>query len=712
MGEQLRVRVVPTDADGNVPGLSLLNYPDGAIFSDNGDGTRTFAWTPSETFVGEHEFVFEAFDATDVSLVSSRTLRVSVVDADGGENPNFPPEFESLNDQQIMLGDSFSFRVVPIDPEGVVPSLVVDRLPDGATFDDNGDGTRQFSWAPTAGDLGVTELIFTTLDADDSSLTTSQKITLTIVDDEGQPLPGADIAPDLENTAPILTGLSDSEVSLGESFELRVLPFDIDGDVPGLAVDRLPGNASFSDNFDGSRTFRWFPQPINVGDTFITFTAIDAQHPTVRTRQTVRLSVSVDPNNPVNFEPTINGIRNPLIRAGDTLNLKVQPVDPDFTVPALQVIHPPAGSSFPDNGDGTRTLVWPTSEEDIGQRSLEFLATDSVDPLLTFERTVYVEVVEPEFVDRAGSRLRDLADKRDFKIGFAAALQSATLADNELYRDIAAEEFNILTPENSHKMGWIHPVRGEFRFEDADDLADYSEQHGMDLHGHPLVWFAQLPSWVLQLDPVDAQEVMIEHINAVAGRYKGRVAVWDVVNEALEENGTLRNSIWYQGMGEDYIRLAFEASRQADPDAVLIYNDFDVAWENAKSDAMYELMKRELAAGTPIDGVGFQMHLRSGFDDFESVQRNFDRFAALGLQIYITEFDVALDAPDTLEQQAAIYQKSLEICLAMSSCKAMQAWGFTDRYSWRSAYTPLLLDTDYQVKPAYKAWQRTLMDFQ
>ena len=711
-GEQLRVRVVPSDADGDVPGLRLLNYPDGAMFSDNGDGTRTFVWTTGDTQTGDYEFVFEAFDAIDVSLVSAQTLRVKVVDADAEGLDNFAPEIESLIDQQITLGDAFDFRVVPIDPEGIVPALWVEPLPEGARFDDNLDGTRQFRWAPTADDAGLNELVFTTQDADDASLKTTRKITLTVLDKTGQPLPGSNTVADPDNAAPVFSGLSDTDIALGDTFEFRVRPFDLDGDVPGLAVDRLPPNASFSDNFDGSRTFRWQPFPINVGDTFVTFVAIDAQDSSLRTFKTVRLGVRVDPENPVNFEPRINGILNPLIRAGDTLNLKVQPVDPDLDVPSLNVVNPPPGATFPDNGDGTRTLVWRTSEQDIGQAQLHFLATDALDPNLTAERSVMVEIVSPDTVNRPGERLRDLADARDFKIGFAAVLQSSMLADNELYRDVAAQEFNILTPENSHKMGWIHPRRGQFRFDDADDLADFAEQNDMALHGHPLVWFSQLPPWVLRLDPADAQAVMIEHINAVAGRYQGRVAVWDVVNEALEEDGSLRNSIWFQGMGEQHIRLAFETTRRADPDAILIYNDYDVAWENDKSDAMYELLKRELDAGTPIDGVGFQMHLRSGFEDFASVERNFDRFADLGLQIYITEFDVALDPPDTLEQQAVIYERSLEICLVRPACKAMQAWGMTDRYSWRSAFTPLLLTEDYQAKPSYIAWQQTLRTFE
>ena len=181
---------------------------------------------------------------------------------------------------------------------------------------------------------------------------------------------------------------------------------------------------------------------------------------------------------------------------------------------------------------------------------------------------------------------------------------------------------------------------------------------------------------------------------------------------SMTEDGQLRESIWFKGMGAGYIREAFLTAKQSDPDAALIYNDYDVAWINTKSDAMYELMQRELAAGTPIDGVGIQMHLRTGFDDFESVIQNLQRFADLGLDIYITEFDVAIDEPDGELRQAEIYKRSLEICLSQPRCKAMQSWGFTDRYSWRSSFNPLMFTDQYQAKPAYFAWQKTLRDFQ
>ena len=161
-------------------------------------------------------------------------------------------------------------------------------------------------------------------------------------------------------------------------------------------------------------------------------------------------------------------------------------------------------------------------------------------------------------------------------------------------------------------------------------------------------------------------------------------------------------------MGEGYIAKAFERARAVDPEAVLLYNDYDVADANPKSDAMYELLRRELAAGTPIDGVGFQMHLRGDFDAFDEVADNFRRFAELGLEIWITEFDVAMDGVPDLERQAEIYRRVLEICLDQSACRAFQTWGFTDRYSWRSGFVPLPFDDAYRAKPAYRALQDAL----
>lgn len=713
VGEQVSMRIVPNDPEGIVPGVRVIDIPAGAMFSDNGDGTRTFKWLPQSHNMGQTKVTFEAVDARDQSLSNSRTVLINVMDSTqppGNAGGNLAPEIESLVSQQITVGESFDFRVVPFDPEGVVPALRIDNQPNNARFDDNRDGTRQFRWTPSADETGDYNVSFVAYDENEPSLSTTQTITLSVKtrNVNNNPNPNNPVITG-EGPGPKFVDLSDQFVYLGQTLEFVVRAKSEDGSVPGLALDRMPVDSSFVDNRDGTRTFRWLPYPVNLGDTYITVIAIDSKDPTIRTNQTVKIRVERDPNNPVNFRPVINGIQNPTIRAGDTLNQLVQPVDPDFTVPSLFALNLPNDAQFVDNGDGTRDFVWQTDAGDIGSHTYDFLVKDSEDPSLQFEKSFTVTVVEPSTFDRSGERLRQLAKDRDFLIGYAVRLKASGLADNQLYADIGSQEFNMVTPENSHKMGWIQPQRGVFKWEDADELAEFAIDKGMVLHGHPLVWYTQLPGWVQFMDPSEAKSIMNEHINALVNRYRGKVKVWDVVNEAINDvDGQLRKSVWYKGMGEGYIAEAYRTARAADPEAQLIYNEYDVAWYNTKSDGMYNLLKRELDAGTPIDGVGFQMHLRTSFDDFEGMRNNIQRFADLGLDIYITEFDVAMDAEGEEEIQANIYRKALEICLDQPKCKAMQSWGFTDRYSWRAGNKPLLLTDKYITKPAYHAWQQTL----
>ncbi len=714
-GGTVEVVVVPRDPERVVPGLTVSNMPDGATFLDNRNGTRTFKWIPSSNDIGSRLITFEAIDASDPNLRSSVSVTVTVNSTGQASqsNGNQAPRVEPLSDRSVQVGEAVSFRVTPVDPEGVVPALFVDSLPAGASFDDNRDGTRQFRWQPNAQQVGDFTINFVAYDENEPSLRSGETVKLSVTSPNAVVIPSNPINPvgSAVEGAPFFVGLQDQFVTLGDTLSLRVVAKDDDGSVPGLAVDPLPERASFKDNGDGTRTFSWQPYPIDVGDTYVQFSTIDANNSSIRTNQSIRINVVRDPNRVVNFPPVINGIRNPTIRAGDTLTQRVQPVDPDFTVPNLSALSIPQGSEFVDNGDGTRNLNWLTDFGDLGDTQASFRAVDAVDSSLSFESTITVSVVDPSTFNRNGERLRDLADRRGFKIGYAAVLQASKVADSQLYRDIAAEEFNIVTPENSHKMGWIQPQRGLFKWEDADEVANYAEQNGMDLHGHPLVWYAQLPGWVQLLDPSNAQQVMREHIRALVSRYRGRVAVWDVVNESFEEDGSYRNSIWFKGMGKDYVRDAFITADQEDPNAVMIYNDYDVAWINPKSDAMYRMVQEEIAAGTPIDGVGFQMHLRDDFSDYDSVERNFERFANLGMDIYITEFDVAMFNGQNDGLQAEIYRRVMEICLRQPRCKALQSWGYTDRYSWRSNFQPLMFTDKYLPKSAYYEWQRVLRDF-
>ena len=187
---------------------------------------------------------------------------------------------------------------------------------------------------------------------------------------------------------------------------------------------------------------------------------------------------------------------------------------------------------------------------------------------------------------------------------------------------------------------------------------------------------------------------MYDFIDTMTGRYN-TVDIWDVVNESFEDDGSYRNSIWHQAMGTDYISKAFVRARAGAPNAQLIYNDYDIAWPGAKSDAAFALVQLLINSGAPIDGIGFQMHVDTNFNQFDEVAVNLQRFADLGLDIYITEFDVSMVDGGTAAQQADIFGQITEICLAQASCKALQVWGINDRYSWRKPLDPLLLDENY-----------------
>lgn len=695
---------------------------------------------PASPAVATTAVVTTAVDTTALTA-DLITIRSEDIVVDG----NTYPVLEVPSDVTVVAGEPVAVKIIATDEDGVVPGLVAHALPAGAELRDNGDGTRSIVWTPDPWQTGTFDIVVVAIDAQRNDHRSQVTVSISVIEPSSIAASTAEIAtnddlvppveqpeqptvtlssggadpsgagsqPDSGNLPPGFSGLTDQVVSIGDTLQFIVAPTDPDGDVPGLFADRLPLNGSLRDNFDGTRTFVWAPYPDDEGDFWITFTAVDARDPSLQSQQSIK--ITVEDNGGFNFKPRINGINNPVVRAGDTLQQIVQPVDPDGDVPQLFVLNPPEGASFDDNGDGTRTLRWSTNNSHITELGdtdepylVDFLTIDIRDESLRDDHQLKISVVDPQTRERSGERLRVLAEQRGLQIGFAAVLNSSKLADAEMYLEIAAEEFNIVTPENSHKWSWIQPRRGEFNFVDADELAQYAAESGMQLHGHPLIWYAQLPGWVQFMPSAEAEQIMYEHIDALVSRYRGRVGVWDVVNEALEEDGTYRQSVWYEAMGESYIGKAFRRARDRDPDAVLVYNDYDVAWPGPKADGMYKLVRRELEQGTPIDAVGFQMHFWTAFDQYEEVRQNLQRFADLGLDIYITEFDVAMTEDGQEDLQATVFQRIAEICLQQVRCKALQAWGYTDRYSWRYNHKPLMFTERYIAKPAYFAWQRAL----
>ncbi|WP_239123929.1 endo-1,4-beta-xylanase [Rhizocola hellebori] len=311
----------------------------------------------------------------------------------------------------------------------------------------------------------------------------------------------------------------------------------------------------------------------------------------------------------------------------------------------------------------------------------------------------------------ADGTLRDHAAERGKFIG--AALATGPLSNEAPYSTIARTEFNQVTPENALKWDATEPNDNQYSFSGADQIVNFAVANNQIVHGHTLVWHSQTPGWVQGLNATAMRAAMQDHITTVVGRYANNAAVrsWDVVNEAFEENGSMRQSFWLNTMGQTYIADAFRFARAADPDARLCINDFNVEGINAKSTAMFNLVQSLRAQNVPVDCVGFQGHLAVQFGFPNQVQQNLQRFADLGVQVRITELDVRIPLPadDTeLATQNTYYTNMISACNNVTACAGVTIWGFTDKYSWvpdtfSGQGQALLWDTNYVAKPVYNA---------
>jgi endo-1,4-beta-xylanase len=325
--------------------------------------------------------------------------------------------------------------------------------------------------------------------------------------------------------------------------------------------------------------------------------------------------------------------------------------------------------------------------------------------------------------------LRQAAEGAKILVG--AAVRSAQLSE-PAYASTLAREYNMLEPEDAMKWEVVHPAPEKFDFSQADRIVEFAAQHNMKVRGHTLVWHRQNPAWLTEgrYTPQELSRILENHIETVVGHYRGKVFAWDVANESFDEIalGKLRSTLWYNrpgiglaGNGSRYLEQCFRWAHAADSSALLFYNEAEAETMNAKSEAIYAMVREFRLRDVPIHGMGFQMHITNLHPDIKSISANIGRFTALGMQVQITEMDVSLPLdtngnakPEDLELQAAVYRQIASVCLSHPRCTALQTWGFTDKYSWIGSHShhtqgaALPFDRDYQPKPAYGALRDAL----
>ena len=321
--------------------------------------------------------------------------------------------------------------------------------------------------------------------------------------------------------------------------------------------------------------------------------------------------------------------------------------------------------------------------------------------------------------------------KNYFPIGVAVSPRNLGGEEAQLI----LKEFNSLTAENAMKMGPIHPKENEYFWRDADSIVNFAQKHGLRLRGHNLCWHSQAPSWIFKDENGKqvSKDVLLkrlkDHITTVVNRYKGKIYAWDVVNEAISDKPDeyLRNSLWYQICGKEYISKAFEYAHEADPNAVLFYNDYNEIGA-VKREKIYKLVKSLKDAGVPIGGIGLQGHWAVNEPSRTQLDSTLQRLASIGLPLQITELDVSVypkehnarerkpgDADTAFSsekesKQVAVYKMIFDLFRKYkTNISGVTFWNISDRNSWLDNFPvrnrkdyPLLFDRNLQRKKAYQ----------
>jgi Beta-1,4-xylanase len=326
--------------------------------------------------------------------------------------------------------------------------------------------------------------------------------------------------------------------------------------------------------------------------------------------------------------------------------------------------------------------------------------------------------------------------KNDFLIG--TAMNTAQIEEKNTVADrLIKQQFNAVTPENTMKAEIIQPGWSTYNFDLADKLVAFAKKNNMKLNAHALIWHSQLPPFMRHMQSADSvRQYFVNHITKVASRYDGKVYSWDVVNEALNEDGTLRKSIFLNKLGEDYIVEAFRLAQKASPHSKLYYNDYNIEQPKKRAGAI-DIIKKIQAAGVRIDGVGIQGHWKSGNIPMTDIEESIKEYSALGIDVMFTELDLSVlpnpwdkttaDVSETAQGSAKMnpYQNGLPDSAQQLLAKSyadlftlfmkykkeigrITFWGVDDGQSWLNGFPikdrtnyPLLFDRNFKPKPAF-----------
>lgn len=309
-----------------------------------------------------------------------------------------------------------------------------------------------------------------------------------------------------------------------------------------------------------------------------------------------------------------------------------------------------------------------------------------------------------------------------YPIGVAVSISE--LENNSSYREIAINQFSRFTPGNALKPDVLHPLPNVFSFAEADSLVVLAQKHEKLLHGHTLIWHNQIPGWIENFEGSRQEwiDMMKLHIQTIVSHFGDKVPSWDVVNEAFEENGDFRENIWFQNIGKDYLKLAFQFAQEANPNALLFYNDFNVVAKNGKCKAIVEHLSALKDDGVPVHGIGMQLHIFNSSPSQSAIETAVNAFVEKGFKVHFSEIDISMNlngdmnlSDNKLQKQGKRMQALIDIFQEIPTDQqfGITVWGVSDRDSWIPAFFgredyPLLYDGDYQPKPMYCGFKQGL----